>query len=101
MQWLKQNKPQEELVFSHGNYCLPNIFVKNDRISGFIDLGRSGVADIYQDIALYYRSLQHNFHGKYAKRTYDSFDAKILFDQLEIEPDWEKIRWYILLDELF
>lgn len=101
LQWLKGNRPSEELVFSHGDYCLPNIFINNDRINGFVDLGRSGVADIYQDIALCYRSLQHNFHGKYAKRIYDGFDAKILFDMLGIEPDWDKIKWYILLDELF
>lgn len=101
LQWLNENKPQEELVFSHGDYCLPNIFINNDRISGFVDLGRSGIADIYQDIALCYRSLQHNYHGKYAEKVYDGFDAKILFEILGIEPDWDKIKWYILLDELF
>lgn len=101
LQWLKENRPSEELVFSHGDYCLPNIFIKDNKVNGFIDLGRSGIADIYQDIALCYRSLQHNFHGKYAEKIYDGFDAKILFDILGIEPDWDKIKWYILLDELF
>ena len=47
LQWLKENRPDEELVFSHGDYCLPNIFIRDDQINGFIDLGRSGVADIY------------------------------------------------------
>lgn len=101
LQWLKENKPKERFVFSHGDYCLPNIFIKDNKINGFIDLGRSGIADSYQDIALCYRSLQHNFHGKYAERTYNGFDVKLLFDELEIEPDWNKIKWYILLDELF
>lgn len=61
LQWLKENRPDEELVFSHGDYCLPNIMIKDDKINGFIDLGRSGIADKYQDIALCYRSLEHNY----------------------------------------
>lgn len=101
LQWLKENRPDEELVFSHRDYCLPNIFIKDDQINGFIDLGRSGVADIYQDIALCYRSLQHNFNGTYGGREYEGFDATILFDELKIVPDWNKIKFYILLDELF
>lgn len=99
--WLKENKPQEQLVFSHGDYCLPNIFVKNQAISGFLDLGRSGIADIYQDIALCYRSLKYNFDGTYGGWTVEGFDAGMLFGALQIQPDWEKIRYYILLDELF
>ena len=101
LQWLKENKPDEELVFSHGDYCLPNIIIKDDRISGFIDLGRSGIADRYQDIALCYRSLQHNYDGKYGGRVYEGFDASILFEELNIVPDWSKVKYFILLDELF
>lgn len=99
--WLKENRPDEELIFSHGDYCLPNIFIKDGQINGFIDLGRSGIADRYQDIALCYRSLQHNFGGKHGRRMYDGFDAAILFEELKIVPDWNKIKYYILLDELF
>lgn len=101
LQWLKENKPDEELVFSHGDYCLPNIIIKDDKINGFIDLGRSGIADKYQDIALFYRSLQHNYDGKYGGKVYEGFDASILFEELNIVPDWNKIKYFILLDELF
>lgn len=101
LQWLKNNKPAEELVFSHGDYCLPNIFINDNKINGFIDLGRSGIADKYQDIALCYRSLKHNFDGTYGGKVYDDFNAMILFDELKIVPDWDKIKYYILLDELF
>lgn len=101
LQWLKENRHDEEPVFSHGDYCLPNIIIKDDKINGFIDLGRSGIADKYQDIALCYRSLQHNYDGKYGGGVYEGFDAKILFDELNIIPDWNKIKFYILLDELF
>ncbi len=101
LQWLKDNKPVEELVFSHGDYCMPNIFIKNNKINGFIDLGRSGVADKYQDIALCYRSLKHNFDGSHGGKVYENFNAESLFIELDIVPDWEKIKYYILMDELF
>ena len=99
--WLKENKPAEELVFSHGDCCLPNIFVREERIEGFLDLGRSGVAERYQDIALCYRSLKSNFAGRYGGKPIEYADAAWLFDELGICPDWEKVRYYILLDELF
>lgn len=98
--WLKRNKPAEKLVLSHGDYCLPNIFVNNNCVSGFIDLGRCGKADIYQDIALCYRSLKHNYVGKTDDLTVKNY-CNELFEKLGIKPDWDKIRYYILLDELF
>lgn len=101
LQWLKENRPEEELVFSHGDYCLPNIIIEEDRINGFVDLCRSGIADKYQDIALCYRSLQHNYDGRYGGTVYEGFDAALLFDELNMVPDWQKINYYILLDELF
>ena len=101
LQWLKDNKPNEELVLSHGDYCLPNIFIDNDKISGFIDLGRCGFGDKYQDIALCYRSLKSNFSGRYGGEIIKGVAPEIIFEKLGIEPEWEKIRYYILLDELF
>lgn len=101
LNWLIQNKPEEELVFTHGDFCLPNIFAKEDEISGFIDLGRAGVADKYQDIAICYRSLKHNFEGKYGGEKNVNFNSDILFEKLGIIPNWDKIKYYILLDELF
>lgn len=98
--WLKRNKPSEKLVLSHGDYCLSNIFINNNRISGFIDLGRCGKSDIYQDIALCYRSLKHNYDGKTDNATIKNY-CNELFEKLGVEPDWDKIRYYILLDELF
>ena len=101
LQWLKAHRPEERLVFSHGDCCLPNIFLHKGGISGFIDLGRSGIADEYQDIALCYRSLLHNFDGRFGREKREDFDAGALFRELEMYPDWEKLRYYILLDELF
>ena len=101
LEWLYRNKPEEDIVLTHGDYCLPNIFLENGSVSGFIDLGRGGIADRYQDIAICYRSLKNNVSGIYGGNTYSGFNADMLFDKLEIKPDKEKIRYYILLDELF
>lgn len=99
--WLKENRPAEDLVLSHGDYCLPNIFADDNGICGFIDLGRAGVADRYRDIAICYRSLKSNLHGSYGGHSPVDFDADKLFDKLKITPDWHKIRYYFLMDELF
>ncbi len=100
-EWLDANRPEEEIVVSHGDYCLPNIFGEDGHFSGFIDLGRMGMADKWQDIALCYRSFRDNCAGVYGKDVYGEVEPSLLFDRLGIEPDWEKIRYYILLDELF
>jgi aminoglycoside phosphotransferase len=85
-------KDEEDLVFTHGDFCLPNIILKNRRISGFIDLGRAGIADRYQDIALLARSVKYNFGEEW---------QPFLFETLDIEPDYKKLEFYTLLDEFF
>jgi len=82
----------EDLVFTHGDYCLPNVLLKDWQISGFVDWGRAGVADRYQDIALLTRSVCYNFGEKW---------TPFVFEALEIEPDWGRIDFYKLLDEFF
>ena len=101
LQWLEENKPELEPAFSHGDLCLPNVFVEDGRIAGFIDLGDCGISDKWRDIALCYRSLKHNVSGRYAAEPNPDFDPDILFEKLGVEPNREKLRYYILLDELF
>lgn len=101
IEWLKNNRPKvEKLVLSHGDLCLPNIFINDNEIS-FIDLGLCGVDDIYQDIAILYRSLKDNFFGKYAKDKKEGIDINLFFSEIGIKPDFKKIQYYLLLDELF
>ena len=99
--YLKENQPAEDIVLTHGDYCLPNIFAEGDQISGFIDLGRMGPADRWQDIALAIRSLRDNFSGKYSneKMIFD-FQPEMLLSELDMELDEEKLRYYLLLDML-
>lgn len=101
LRWLEDNRPDYEPVLSHGDFCLPNIFIEDGRISGFIDLGDTGIGDKWRDIALCYRSLKHNFDGSYGGKVYADFQPDMLFEKLGIQPNWEKLKYYILLDELF
>jgi aminoglycoside phosphotransferase len=90
-EYLVTHKTTEELVFTHGDYCFNNYFTNGVEITGYIDMGKAGYGDKYQDIALCVRELS----------IYDSKYVDMLFEFLEIEPDYEKIKYYILLDELF
>lgn len=101
LKWLIDNKPKETKVITHGDFCLPNIFADDSGLTGLIDLGRAGVADKWQDIAICYRSLSNNYSGKYNGIKYSGYQNEMLFNALGIDPDWEIIRYYILLDELF
>lgn len=101
LSWLKENKPSYEPVLSHGDFCLPNVFIKDGKLSGLIDLGNTGSGDKWMDIALCYRSLKHNAVGTWGGKVYPDIRPEVLFEELGIEPDWDRIHYYILLDELF
>jgi kanamycin kinase/aminoglycoside 3'-phosphotransferase-2 len=82
----------EDLVFTHGDYCVPNIILENGNLSGFVDWGNAGVADRFQDLALLTRSVRYNFGAEYEDKVFEIYG---------IEPDPKKIRFYRLLDEFF
>lgn len=91
--YLVNHQPKEDLVFVHGDYCLPNIFIHHDQLSGFIDVGLAGIADKHVDIALCLRSMKYNFGtADYQARFLSKFDFDI---------DQSIIDYYLLLDELF
>jgi kanamycin kinase/aminoglycoside 3'-phosphotransferase-3 len=99
-EYLNSNRPTEEYVLIHGDYCLPNVFFDNNEVSGYLDLGYCGIGDKWQDIALAVRSLRHYLEDIGKEEEYAAL-YKIFFNELGIEPDEQKIRYYILLDELF
>ncbi|MEJ6951791.1 APH(3') family aminoglycoside O-phosphotransferase [Natronospora cellulosivora (SeqCode)] len=92
---LVDRRPEsEDLVFTHGDYCLPNVIINENKLSGFIDMGRAGVADRYQDLALAVRTLKSNLGSiKWS-------ELFLKYYGLE-KADYSKIDFYILLDELF
>ena len=93
---LVEKKPAaEDLVFTHGDLCLPNYLVLDGEISGFIDFDRGGVADRCQDIALFLRSFGFNIGN--GMDVGEVFCRAYGLDGL----DEEKMYYYRLLDELF
>lgn len=93
-EYLINNKIKEEkLCFSHGDLSIPNIFYKDEKITGFVDLGDSGIADVWYDIAILVKSLRRNYETEEAE--------KYLFKKLNIKPDYKVIEYYILLTDLF
>ena len=83
----------EDVVFTHGDYCLPNVMVEGDEVSGFVDWGRAGVADRYKDIALVVRSLKRNAGEDLALAFFTAYGLAC--------PDADKVAYYKLLDEFW
>ena len=70
----------------HGDYCLPNILVKNDKIAGFVDLGDAGIGDPWFDYAWCIWSLEYNHKTKQY--------TPLLLEKLGVEFNEEKYNEY-------
>lgn len=70
----------------HGDFCLPNILVKDGKVSGFIDLGDAGIGDPWRDYAWCIWSLEYNLKT-------DAYTG-LLLEKLGIEFDKERFDRY-------
>jgi aminoglycoside phosphotransferase len=94
LQELEETLPaSEDLVVTHGDYCLPNILMRDDDVTGLVDWGRGGIADRYQDIALLLRSFQQNAGSLPGEAFCRAYGIAAL--------DRKKVAFYELLDEFF
>lgn len=73
---MSMSRPEEQPVFTHGDYCEPNVFIDGEHISGFVDLGDAGIADRYQDLAQMVRSLRRNGDGELVQLFFDEYGLK-------------------------
>lgn len=74
-------------ILIHGDFCLPNILVKNNKISGFIDTEATGLGDPWEDYAWCIWSYEYNLGTK----EYTNF----LLEELNIELNLEKFNKHI------
>lgn len=67
----------------HGDYCLPNIILKNGRLSGFIDLGSGGSGDRHIDLFWGIWSLCFNLKtNRWKERFLDVYGRDVIQTEL-------------------
>jgi aminoglycoside phosphotransferase len=54
-------------VLIHGDYCLPNVLVKDGTLTGLIDVGQAGLGNPEVDLAAGVWSLKYNFGEGFAR----------------------------------
>ena len=79
-------------VVTHGDFTLDNLLIDDAGAVGCIDVGRVGIADPYQDLALLHDSL-----GAFDPALQDRLFRRYGIDR----PDRRKLDFHLLLDELF
>jgi aminoglycoside phosphotransferase len=89
---LEQLRPQQEdLVVCHGDYCLPNVLIRDGCVSGYVDLGQLGVADRWADLATATWSVTWNLGPGW---------EDLFLETYGVERDAEKLAFYRLLYDL-
>jgi aminoglycoside 3'-phosphotransferase-1 len=79
-------------VVTHGDYSLDNLLLEGGAVTGCIDVGRVGVADRYQDIAILWNCLEE-FGPALQRRFLAAYGIERL--------DEAKLRFHLGLDEFF
>ncbi|MBB5712232.1 APH(3') family aminoglycoside O-phosphotransferase [Sphingomonas xinjiangensis] len=81
-----------ERVVTHGDFSLDNILIEDGRVVGCIDVGRAGIADPYQDLAILWDCLGA-FDDALGARLFAAYGADT--------PDMARLDFHLTLDECF
>jgi len=81
-----------DLVVTHGDFSLDNVLIAEGGVVGCIDVGRLGVADRYQDLAIAWNCLEE--FGQ-------ALQVRFLAAYGISEVDRGKLDFHLMLDELF
>lgn len=92
---IKAALPEEEdLVFTHGDYCLPNVLFTDGKLTGFIDLGFAGVGDRNLDFVSASWTIQRNLGEEWISPFFHAYGLE--------HPDLEKMRaWQSVFEFVF
>lgn len=70
-------------VLLHGDYCLPNIILRDWKLSGFIDVGAGGVGDRHIDLFWGAWSLEFNLKtDRYRQRFLDAYGRDLVDESI-------------------
>ena len=81
-----------ERVVTHGDFSLDNILIEGGEVVGCIDVGRAGIADPYQDLAILSDCL-----GEFG----DALQERLFAAYGIAEPDKHRLDFHLALDECF
>jgi aminoglycoside 3'-phosphotransferase-1 len=79
-------------VVTHGDFSLDNLLVRGGEVLGCIDVGRVGIADRYQDLAIAWNCLEE-FGPSLQERFLEQYGI--------LDLDRAKLQFHLMLDELF
>jgi kanamycin kinase len=88
---LRDTVPVEDDVVGHGDYCLPNVLMTDDRVTGFVDLPLLGVAGRWSDLATGARSCEHDLGQGFQESFFAGYGVRL---------DLSRLAWYDLLHSL-
>lgn len=83
----------EDCVVTHGDACPENFIFSGNAFVGFVDCGRAGRADRYQDLALASRNIESQWGAELATFFFAEYG--------EPRPDEGRLEFYRMLDEFF
>lgn len=79
-------------VVTHGDFSLDNLLIHDGEVAGCIDVGKAGIADRYQDLAILWNGLGE-FGPALQERLFQQYGIAV--------PDRRKLDFHLMLDELF
>ena len=91
IKYIKGNKPKQIIGLTHGKLTLNNIITIDNKFSGLIDVGFSGLCDIYYDLVMCEMSIEKYYGINY---------IDVFYDKIGIEKDEFKSDYYRLLISL-
>lgn len=83
----------EDIVVAHGDASLPNFMLDGGAFAGFVDCGRLGRSDRYQDLSLACHSIEYSLGADWVAPFLRLYGLATV--------DEQKLRFYRMLDEFF